>query len=292
MLEPVQVDPFDLVLVSGMSGAGRSSAARALEDCGWFVIDNLPPAVLLSALREIRRTGSVRRVAVVIDVRGGPLFEGIADTMLQLRTENVSVRVLFLEATDEVLVRRFESSRRPHPLQGVGGVLDGLVRERTALADLRGEADLVIDTSNLNIHELRRKIEAAFDNPEEVALRATVMSFGFKYGLPVDADLVADVRFLPNPFWEPDLRDRTGLDPKVSDYVTQLPAARAFLDTYAKMLDVVADGYLHEGKRYVTIAVGCTGGKHRSVAMSEHLAVRLVKAGVETLVVHRDLGRE
>ncbi|MDP3972617.1 MAG: RNase adapter RapZ [Candidatus Nanopelagicales bacterium] len=285
-------EPLDLVLVSGMSGAGRSSAARSLEDCGWFVIDNLPPAVLLAALEEVRKTGSVRRVAVVIDVRGGPMFTGLVEIVWRLRRENVSVRVLFLEATDEVLVRRFESSRRPHPLQGVGRIVDGLARERSALADLRGEADLVIDTSSLNIHELRRKIEAAFDDQDDVALRATVMSFGFKYGLPVDADLVADVRFLPNPFWEPDLRDRTGLDPEVSDYVTQMPEAREFLDVYAKMLDIVAGGYLHEGKRYVTIAVGCTGGKHRSVAMSEHLATRLVKAGVETLVVHRDLGRE
>lgn len=292
MLEPVQKDPLDLVLVSGMSGAGRSSAARSLEDCGWFVIDNLPPAVLLAALEEVRQTGSVRRVAVVIDVRGGPMFTGLTEIVWRLRRESVAVRVLFLEATDEVLVRRFESSRRPHPLQGVGRIMDGLARERSALADLRGEADLVIDTSSLNIHELRRKIEAAFDDQDDVALRATVMSFGFKYGLPVDADLVADVRFLPNPFWVPDLRDRTGLDPEVSDYVTQMSAARDFLDVYAKMLDIVADGYLHEGKRYVTIAVGCTGGKHRSVAMSEHLSTRLVKAGVETLVVHRDLGRE
>lgn len=290
--EPDGKDLLQFVLVSGMSGAGRSAAARALEDCGWFVIDNLPPNMLASTLDAVRRAGAVRRVAVVIDVRGGPMFADLGSMLRALRNAGMDVRILFLEASDEVLVRRFESNRRPHPLQGSGRVLDGLTRERVELADLRGSADLVIDTSSLNVHELRRKIEAAFDDPETVALRATVMSFGFKYGIPVDADLVADVRFLPNPFWVPQLRDQTGLDPQVSDYVTQLSDARVFLDTYTRLLDVVADGYLREGKRYVTVAVGCTGGKHRSVAMAEHLAARLVHTGVETLVVHRDLGKE
>lgn len=280
------------MLVSGMSGAGRSSAARALEDCGRFVIDNLPPRVLPATLAEVRAAGAMSRVAVVIDVRGGPLFTGLGSMIRDIKADGVSVRILFLEASNEVLVRRFESSRRPHPLQGAGRILDGLERERTALADLRADADLVIDTSDLNVHQLRRKIEAAFDDPGNTALRATVMSFGFKYGIPVDADLVADVRFLPNPFWESHLRDRTGLDPDVSDYVIDSPAARDFLDTYSRLMKIVSAGYLREGKRYVTIAVGCTGGKHRSVAMAEHLSARLVMAGVETLVVHRDLGRE
>ncbi|MDA8435196.1 MAG: RNase adapter RapZ [Actinomycetales bacterium] len=285
-------DAFELVLVTGMSGAGRSTAARALEDLGWFVVDNLPPALLTQAIDEVRADVDDARLAVVVDVRGGKIFEDLADSLQQVLEAGIDLRVLFLEAGDNELVRRFESSRRPHPLQGSGGILDGLVRERTLLGDLRARADIVIDTSALNVHELRRKVEAAFGGNDRVQLRATVMSFGFKYGLPLDADIVNDVRFLPNPYWVPELRDLTGLDPDVSDYVTGMPEAREFLDRMASMVDLVSEGYLREGKRYVTVGIGCTGGKHRSVAMAENLAARLVKVGVEVLVVHRDLGRE
>jgi UPF0042 nucleotide-binding protein len=283
---------IELVLVTGMSGAGRTTAARALEDLGWFVVDNLPPRLLPELVASVAESGTAQRIAVVIDVRGGRNFEELPDEITELREAGNDVRILFLEASNEILVRRFESNRRPHPLQGGGRVLTGLDSERAMLADLRGQADLVIDTGSLNVHDLRRKIEAAFSIDENVALRATVMSFGFKYGIPVDADLVADMRFLPNPYWVPELREFTGRDAGVSDYVTSQPAAREFLDRYAQLLDLVADGYLREGKQYVTIAIGCTGGKHRSVAMSEHLSARLVKQGMETLVVHRDLGRE
>lgn len=285
-------DAFELVLVTGMSGAGRSTAARALEDLGWFVIDNLPPALLLQTVDHVAHQVGARRLAVVVDVRGGAMFPDLDAELAQVVHEGIDVRVLFLDAGDNELVRRFESSRRPHPLQGSGGVLDGLLRERALLADMRGRADLVIDTSALNIHDLRRKIDAAFGGTDPVRLRATVMSFGFKYGLPIDADIVNDVRFLPNPFWDPELRELTGLDPAVNDYVIGAAGAREFLDRMASMLDLVSDGYLREGKRYVTVAIGCTGGKHRSVAMAENLAARLVKVGVEVLVVHRDLGRE
>ncbi|MFC6238414.1 RNase adapter RapZ [Longivirga aurantiaca] len=287
------VDPaFELVLVTGMSGAGRSTAARALEDLGWFVIDNLPPELLPAAVDHVSASPDVQRLAVVVDVRGGRMFDDLSRALDDVLGSGIDLRVLFLEAGDNELVRRFESSRRPHPLQGSAGILDSLVRERATLGDLRARADLVIDTSSLNVHDLRRKVDAAFGEDDRVQLRATVMSFGFKYGLPLDADIVNDVRFLPNPFWVPELRELSGLDAEVSDYVTELPEAREFLDRMAGMLDLVSDGYLREGKRYVTVAIGCTGGKHRSVAMAENLAARLVKVGVEVLVVHRDLGRE
>ena len=282
----------EVVLVTGMSGAGRSTAARALEDLGWFVIDNLPPSLLASTVLLLSGRTDAPRVAVVIDVRGRSFFEEFRESLEALQSDGTDVRVVFLEAADEVLVRRFESNRRPHPLQGTGRVIDGLTREREVLADLRGAADLVIDTSDLNIHDLRRRIDAAFADDEHTRLRATVVSFGFKYGIPVDADFVADVRFLPNPYWQPELRELTGLDGPVNDAVVANAEAREFLERYSGIIDLVAGGYLREGKRYVTIAIGCTGGKHRSVAIAENLSTRLVRSGVETLVAHRDLGRE
>jgi UPF0042 nucleotide-binding protein len=275
-----------------MSGAGRSTATRALEDIGWFVVDNLPPTLMTNVVDYVaQRTGS-RKVAVVADVRGGQLFEELRESLTAIKTAGHDLRVLFLEAGDEALVRRYESSRRPHPLQRDDSLLGAVQRERRLLSDLRADADIVIDTSNLNVHELRRSIEASFGDDDHVSLRATVMSFGFKYGIPVDADLVADLRFLPNPYWDPKLKDLTGLDAAVNDYVVASDQAQEFLTKYAELIDLVEDGYLREGKRFVTIAMGCTGGKHRSVAMAENLSARLVKSGVEVRVVHRDLGRE
>lgn len=282
---------MDVVLLTGMSGAGRSTAAHALEDLGFFVTDNLPPQLIAAEL-AIAAEQHIARLAMVIDVRGGALFRDLESALVEIRDRHERATVVFLEASDDVLVRRFESNRRPHPLQGSGRVLDGLNREREMLAPLRGDADLLLDTSSMTVHDLRRAIERAFDAETAVRLKATVVSFGFKYGIPVDADFVADVRFLPNPFWIPDLRELTGRDDAVNDYVVSQSGAPEFLDTYARLLDLAADGYLVEGKRFVTIAVGCTGGKHRSVAMAENLAARLVKAGMETTVVHRDLGRE
>ena len=283
---------LELALVTGMSGAGRSTAARALEDLGWFVIDNLPPNLLRPAV-ELAASGSdISRMAVVVDVRGGTFFRTLRRALDELPQDGVEVRTLFLEASDEALVRRFESSRRPHPLQGGQRITDGLQAERALLGDLRANADVVIDTTTINVHDLRRKIEAAFCEPGERALRATVTSFGFKYGLPVDADLVADVRFLPNPHWDPSLRPMSGLEGPVSAYVLDQPPAAAFLDAYSGLIELMRPGYLEEGKRYLTVAVGCTGGKHRSVAMAEALAERLRAAGMPTLVTHRDLGRE
>ena len=285
-------EPIDVILVSGMSGAGRSTATRALEDLGWFVVDNLPPTLMIDVVNYVTARAGSTKVAVVADVRGGKLFEELQDSLNEIKDAGHDLRVLFLEAGDEALVRRYESSRRPHPLQRDDNILAAVQRERALLGDLRAESDLVIDTTNLNVHELRRAIEAAFGDDDHVALRATVMSFGFKYGIPVDADLVADMRFLPNPYWDDNLKDLTGLDSAVNDYVIDQPEAKAFLDNYAELISLVEDGYLREGKRFVTIAIGCTGGKHRSVAMAENLSARLVKNGVEVRVVHRDLGRE
>lgn len=281
----------ELLLVTGMSGAGKTAATATLDDLGWFVVDNLPPSLLTDLVDTVTERADQRRLAVVVDVRGGVFFNELQGALAQLSTRGTRPHVLFLEASDEALVRRFESARRPHPLQAEGRVVEAIDRERGLLAELRAGADLVIDTSLLNVHELAARIRTAFGE-DSSALRAIIVSFGYKYGLPVDADLVADMRFLPNPHWVPELRPQTGQQAAVRDYVLSQPGAVEFLDRYADLLGSVFDGYLREGKRFVTVGVGCTGGKHRSVAMSEALASRLRETGVETLVVHRDLGRE
>ena len=285
--------PLELTVITGLSGAGRSEAAKAFEDMGWFVVDNLPPS-LLGTMAELvtRSQGAVSRVAVVVDVRGRAFFSDLRAGLDELAGKGVHRRILFLEASDDTLVRRFEHVRRPHPLQGDGRLVDGIAGERVLLAELRGEADLVVDTTDLNVHQLRDKIEAAFAGVTGPGLRATVMSFGFKYGLPVDADLVVDCRFLPNPHWEPELRPYTGKEQVIKDYVLGQPDAAPFLEKYGDLLELLTTGYVHEGKRYLTLAVGCTGGKHRSVVMAEELATRLATTGADVRVVHRDLGRE
>nr|WP_269204431.1 RNase adapter RapZ [Motilibacter deserti] len=280
-------------MVTGMSGAGRSTAANTLEDLGWYVVDNLPPS-LLPRLADLasRTAGSVPRMAAVVDVRSLAFSLDLRAALEDLAGVGMTVRTLFLEAADDVLVRRFESVRRPHPLQEGGRILDGIQAERRLLEDVRGDADVVLDTSALNVHQLADAVRRAFDEAASHGVRATVMSFGYKYGLPVDADLVVDCRFLPNPHWVPTLRPQTGQDPDVRDYVLSRPGAREFVDRFSDVLGIVTDGYEREGKHYATLAVGCTGGKHRSVAISEELARRLRAAGAEVTVVHRDLGRE
>jgi UPF0042 nucleotide-binding protein len=284
----------DIVIVTGMSGAGRSTAAKSLEDLDWFVVDNLPPA-LLATMADLggRVKDAVPRIAVVVDVRSRAFTDDLHSAIADLEARGVHPRVVFLEAADDDLVRRFESVRRPHPLQGDGRLVDGIARERLLVREVRAEADLVLDTSGLNVHELRAKIVGFFGNDTgESSLRATVVSFGYKYGLPVDADLVVDCRFLPNPHWVPELRPKTGRDAAVRDYVLGQRGAKEFLDAYTEVLRLLADGYEREGKHYVTLAVGCTGGKHRSVAMAEQIAARLRDEGIEVQATHRDLGRE
>jgi UPF0042 nucleotide-binding protein len=284
---------LDLVVITGLSGAGRSTAAKCLEDLGWFVVDNLPSSLVGTMVDLASRSqGSVDKVAIVVDVRSRGFASDVHAALADLDRVGLRPRVVFLEASDEVLVRRFDSVRRPHPLQGNGLLTDGIARERERLRDLRGEADLVIDTSLLNVHELRAKVEAAFADSSTTGLHATVMSFGYKYGLPVDADVVVDCRLLPNPHWVAELRPLTGLNPQVRDYVFAQEGAHEFIDTYADLLRRYEQGYLREGKHYATVAVGCTGGKHRSVVIAEELAGRLRADGVDVRVIHRDLGRE
>jgi UPF0042 nucleotide-binding protein len=284
---------LEVVVVSGLSGAGRSTAAKCLEDLGYYVVDNLPPS-LIAAMVDLgsHTSGEVTRMAVVVDVRSRAFSADLRSVIGELDERGYRPRVLFLEAADEVLVRRFESVRRAHPLQGGGRLVDGIAAERELLRDLKSVADLVVDTSRQSVHDLRRQLEHEFSGESPPALRATVLSFGFKYGLPMDADLVADVRFLPNPHWIPELRPHTGQDPDVRDYVLSQEGAGQFLDVYTELLRLVGAGYQREGKRYLTLAIGCTGGKHRSVAMAEEIAKRLVGDGVQTTVAHRDLGRE
>ena len=281
----------EVLIVSGMSGAGRSTAARALEDLGWFVIDNLPPSVLKSALNDVKLQGVATHIAVVVDVRGGKLFANLDKALTEVKNDNWQVRVLYLEASDVSLVRRFEGSRRPHPLQGDGRVLDGLQNERKLLGDLRANADVVIDTSDMSSPGLRTVIEKTFESDVET-FQATILSFGFKYGIPVDADFVFDARFLANPFWEEDLKNLTGLDKKVQDFVLHQDGAERFAKTINELINTTTPGYVREGKKYVTVAIGCTGGKHRSVTISEKVAQQLLAEGAKVRVVHRDLGKE
>lgn len=280
-----------LLVITGLSGAGRRTAGHTLEDLGWFVVDNLPPSLLPKLIGVCRERG-FGRVAVVLDVRSRAEFDQLPGAYAALDEQQVVREVLFLEASDEVIVRRQESVRRPLPLQGSGRLLDGVNRERKMLAELRADADLVIDTTSINIHQLSARVAKAFAADQVGGLRFTLMSFGFKHGIPIDADLVLDVRFLPNPHWVPALRAQTGLSKPVSGYVLGQPGAEEFVTKVTELIELIAPGYLREGKRHATVAIGCTGGKHRSTAIAEELGRRLSANGQVVGVIHRDLGLE
>ncbi len=285
---------IDVVLVTGLSGAGRGTAAKVLEDLGWYVADNLPPELITRMVDLGLDAGSrITQLAVVMDVRSRGFTGDLDWVRTDLATRGITPRVLFMDAADDMLVRRYEHNRRSHPLQGKQTLSEGIAAERRLLEPIRAAADLLIDTSTMSVRELREAIENAFGGETVAHTAITLESFGFKYGLPMDADMVMDVRFLPNPHWVDELRRHTGQNPAVRDYVLRQPGASGFLETYHRLLSLVVEGYRREGKRYMTVAIGCTGGKHRSVAIAEELARMLEPDdGLSVRVLHRDLGRE
>jgi len=286
--------PLDVTIVTGMSGAGRSSAADVLEDLGFFVIDNLPPALIPKVAELAREGGRPERFALVVDVRSGAFMDELATALADLRETGSRTRVLFLDASDETLVRRFEASRRPHPLAGTDRVSDIIMREREILEELKGQADVVIDTSELNVHELRDRVRELFGDGDQStpSLQTSVVSFGYKHGVPLDVDLVFDCRFLPNPHWVDRLRPLPGTDAKVRRYVLQQPEAKEFLAELERLFALLLPAYVREGKAYLSIGVGCTGGRHRGVVMANALGKVLDRLGFPARVHHRDLDRE
>ena len=286
----------EVVVITGMSGAGRSTVAHAMEDLGWYVVDNLPPSLLANLCEMASKTAT--SIAVVIDVRGRQFFDDLSRALAELAENSIPHRVLFVDAADEVLVRRFESTRRPHPLQGSGRIVDGISKERDRLQEVRSVADIVLDSSSLNIHQLEKKVSDLFENGDGADLRVNILSFGYKYGIPVDADLVTDCRFIANPHWIAELRPLTGLDQPVKEAVLDTPNVQEFLDRYILLFNTMATGFIQEGRKYLTLAIGCTGGKHRSVAVAHELARRLNgithSSGkkISAQVIDRDLGRE
>jgi len=285
----------EVLILTGMSGAGRSTVAHALEDLGWYVVDNLPPTLLSDLIKQGVQS-ELKSLAVVVDVRGGKFFDELASSLLELKKSGANFRVAFLDASDQALVQRFESTRRPHPLQGKGRIVDGIAAERKKLQDLLSQADVVIDTSNLNVHQLEKRTTEIFAQGLTQSVRVNVLSFGYKYGIPVDADLVLDCRFIPNPHWIPELRPLTGLDDKVKNNVLANAGVSDFVQSYVSVINQMLPGYMREGKKYLTVAIGCTGGRHRSVSVAREIAAQLdgERDGftVSAHASHRDVGRE
>ena len=286
----------EVLVITGMSGAGRSTVAHSLEDLGWYVVDNLPPSMLPQLCELAAKTATA--TAVVIDVRGRQFFDDLTRALADLAERGVARRVLFVDAADDVLVRRFESTRRPHPLQGSDRILDGIHKERERLQEVRSVSDVIIDSSSLNIHQLDKKIADIFDESTDADLRVNILSFGYKYGIPVDADLVMDCRFIANPHWIPELRPLTGLDKPVSENLLASANVQDFLGKYQSLFETMATGFIQEGRKYLTLAVGCTGGRHRSVAIAAEISKRLngskhpTGKSISSQAIHRDLGRE
>lgn len=290
-MELAAIDTPHVLIVTGMSGAGRSSAAKILEDLDYTVIDNLPPALLELAVQAHDILEEHRHLAVVIDSRGGLPIHELREAMIALEREGILTRIVFLDADDEVIVRRYEENRRPHPL-GLDTISGAISAERELLEDLREMADVVVDTSNLNIHELRSRLTTQFSEDEMTRpMRVSIRSFGFKHGTPRDLDLLFDVRFLPNPHWVEDLRDRRGTETAVSDYVLSSEGAEEFVDKVDRLLSFLIPRFQAEGKSYLSIGIGCTGGHHRSVAIAEALGQRVSAHGVRAAVRHRDIER-
>jgi UPF0042 nucleotide-binding protein len=286
------VSTLDVAIITGMSGAGRSAAADVLEDLGFFVIDNLPPALVMKVAELGRGSGEPQRFGLVIDVRSGEFVAALVDALDELRDMGASTRVLFLDAADEVLVRRYEESRRKHPLAADERVSEGIAAERALLEDLKGSADIVVDTTELNVHELRERLSELFgDEQRSDTLQTSIVSFGYKHGLPIDVDLVFDCRFLPNPHWVDELRPLPGTDPRVRDYVLAQPETAPFLTELDRLFALLLPAYVREGKSYLSIGVGCTGGRHRSVVIASELARLLEAHGVTARVHHRDVDR-
>lgn len=288
---PSPAEGFEVLQITGMSGAGRSHAADSIEDMGWYVVDNMPPKLLVPLVDMMTTGSNIHKLAAVVDVRSRDYFDDLSAVLSHLDDLGVKTRILFLDASNEVLIKRYESVRRPHPLQQGNRLIDGILEERDLLENLKERADIVIDTSSLSIHQLSTKLYEAMLGSGPTTVSVHIFSFGFKYGIPIDADFVADVRFLPNPFWVPRLRSLTGRDKEVSDYVLSSEGAADFLDSYEKALSIAIEGYAQEDKHYVTIAIGCTGGQHRSVAMSEALAKRLRARGLSVSVSARELDK-
>ena len=283
---------MELKIVTGMSGAGKTNLVQVLEDMGYYCVDNLPPNLFgkfVDLILQVQDDGA--RVALVADVRGGKFFADVYDVLQDLRNMGINYEIIFLEASDEILVRRYKETRRRHPLTKSGSVLEGIQEERKRLQRIRGEADVIIDTSNLKVQDFKQRVADLLQGGADERLLVNVTSFGFKYGLPIDVDLVMDVRFLPNPFYVADLKPQTGLDEAVRDYVLQRPESESFLQKYTDLLLELLPQYVQQGKHHLALAVGCTGGQHRSVAVAEEIGRRLTEAetGAVIRVNHREL---
>jgi UPF0042 nucleotide-binding protein len=290
IVEEPKVPGLQLEIITGMSGAGKTQVIHSLEDMGFYCVDNLPPALIPKFTDLITRSASkLKKVALVIDIRGGEFFPDLFEALSKLKSQQIPYEILFLEASDETLVRRFKETRRRHPLAPTGRVLDGIIEERLRLQELRGMADKVIDTSDLSNQQLKEQVRIHFSDDQRGRLSITIMSFGYKYGLPLDVDLAIDVRFLPNPFYIESLRSYTGENEEVKEYVLSNPVAKTFLKKYLDLLNFLIPHYCEEGKMHLVIAIGCTGGQHRSVALANWIADSLINSGYQVVVNHRDI---